>query len=675
MISKINIFLIVVFQILVQTQYSVAHSHAEEIETYKRLLQERREQEELLQNSLQTPIIPDKINQEDVDLTYTVQDSDIYNSLDDEDFEEETSANQAESRNRTRSTYRTQEELLESQANGTLNLKSRSSYRGGRSSYSYSGGYYGGYYRSYGGYYGYGGYGGSSVIIVGYYSPTYGYYNSYDNLCSNMTCEFCCVDGKCQTDEYCKEIAPSALAGFIFFVIMIACAVAVVQPLQMHQMLTTKMGIYSMANVVSLSSSHSSHPKSIHHINRNKENIQIIIKMISKINIFLIVVFQILVQTQYSVAHSHAEEIETYKRLLQERREQEELLQNSLQTPIIPDKINQEDVDLTYTVQDSDIYNSLDDEDFEEETSANQAESRNRTRSTYRTQEELLESQANGTLNLKSRSSYRGGRSSYSYSGGYYGGYYRSYGGYYGYGGYGGSSVIIVGYYSPTYGYYNSYDNLCSNMTCEFCCVDGKCQTDEYCKEIAPSALAGFIFFVIMIACCCCCCVAIARCIRNANHKDEHFFDGNRSFHSHSSHSSHHNHHHVQFQDPNALQQPQNQPPVFYNAPPQGGYPGMMPPTGVYDINQQPAYQQPLLGPDGQPLPPQVYPHMQGGYPQMQGGYPAAPNYYDPSQMQQQQQYPPVDGTQQTADVTQERNYSFYDPATQQHTQQPNGQQ
>ena len=145
-------------------------------------------------------------------------------------------------------------------------------------------------------------------------------------------------------------------------------------------------------------------------------------------------------------------------------------------------------------------------------------------------------------MNLKS--SYRGGsswsfgRSSYRYSS-----YYRSYG-YYG----GGSSVIIIGgYYNSYYGYRNEKDEVCKNMTCTHCCVEGQCRDDEYCKAIAPSSfgVGAAIFLIFVLVFCCACIYAI---IKNAHNRAKHGYlePLNHSFHSHS---SHHSHHHVHVTD------------------------------------------------------------------------------------------------------------------------------
>jgi len=102
--------------------------------------------------------------------------------------------------------------------------------------------------------------------------------------------------------------------------------------------------------------------------------------------------------------------------------------------------------------------------------------------------------------------------------------------------------VIIIGsgpgYYNSYYNYYNANDDKCRNMTCDFCCVEGVCQTEDYCKEIAPSSVGGVIAFIIIVCCCVCICYAVVKASKNAHH-DDHFEHMNSSIHSHHSHSSH----------------------------------------------------------------------------------------------------------------------------------------
>ncbi|CDW75936.1 UNKNOWN [Stylonychia lemnae] len=43
-------------------------------------------------------------------------------------------------------------------------------------------------------------------LDYGYYSYTYGFFNSTDIACRNITCQFCCDKGSCVTEARCQEM-------------------------------------------------------------------------------------------------------------------------------------------------------------------------------------------------------------------------------------------------------------------------------------------------------------------------------------------------------------------------------------------------------------------------------------------------------------------------------------
>jgi len=159
---------------------------------------------------------------------------------------------------------------------------------------------------------------------------------------------------------------------------------------------------------------------------------------------------------------------------------------------------------------------------------------------------EVIRAQSEDALSLKYRSRSSYSRSSYSYRSSY--GYY---------GGYGGGSVIIIGggYYSPNYGYYSS-DTRCVNMTCEFCCFEGVCRDDAFCKELNEMSAGAIFVTILMIICCCACCLAIAK--RKGTYGEmihEHHSSHNSSFSSNGGHKHHHQHENMPYPYPGPVPQ------------------------------------------------------------------------------------------------------------------------
>ena len=191
-----------------------------------------------------------------------------------------------------------------------------------------------------------------------------------------------------------------------------------------------------------------------------------------------------------------------------------------------------------------------------------------------------MKAQSEDLLSLK----YRGGG---GYRSSYRGSSYKGYGGYNSYGGYGGSVIIIGGgYYSPSYGYYSS-DTRCANMTCEFCCFEGVCRNDAYCKEM-NSMSAGAVIAIIFILtfCVCVCCLGICGKMKRGQWQEMNHGSHNSSFSSNGGHKHHHHQEHpLEFGAPNFNLAPfpgqeplllnQNQPDAYGQTgyPPQGGYP------------------------------------------------------------------------------------------------------